>query len=967
MRSVLANADDNAALRARASRAAEQLDRLSQGKSSSGHSSGISTPIAEDAPPSVQSISSARKQVRAQVKTRLFHNIDYQPRLSHFDPNSENQNFRGFFVLFWISLVIMVITTVLRNVKDTGYPLRVQVWSLLSANVFQLGLCDLAMVLSTCLTLPLHQTIRSSKGWLRWSNYGMTVQSLLQLAWLNIWVAIPFMLDWTWTAQVYLTLHTLVLLMKMHSYAFYNGHLSETERRLSSLDNPKGAKFSAAIRYPRYCLGIASQADNVQAINCQEECKKSVAELRSDLATELTSTLGHVTYPQNLTWKNYADFIMCPTLCYELEYPRTKETQWTKVLIKSLAVFGCIFLLTLTSEEFIVPVLNDSAYRLHRVDAWSEKGLILAETISMLLFPFMVTFLLVFLVIFEYTLGAFAEITRFADRRFYSDWWNSCDWLEFSREWNIPVHHFLRRHVYFSSLTKFSSSGAMFITFLVSSIGHELVMGCITKKLRGYGFLAMMLQLPIVAAQRSKFVKGRRTFNVYYPILLHFTSFTLTPSIIVERLFLDLHDSGSLDASTSCKASEISENMGKKLSPESQAAICSAIDAACKDPVNDLPNVSFVVVNKDGQEIIAHSSGTRGIGQSQAVAPDSVYWIASFTKMITGVACMQLVEQGKLALDDIELVEGLCPELKEVQVMQEDGTLVPKNRGITLRMLLSHTAGFGYSIFQERLKKQGYNEFSGKLDDFKQPLVNQPGEKWEYGINIDWAGVVVERASGMPLGEYFQKHIFEPLGLKEIGFFPSEEMKKKLVSVAQRAPDGTLSHKEHPNSQPLHVSSEEHKSSIFNSGGGGCFSTPRDYSQILATLMNDGVSPITGKRILDKTTIDSMFENQIPDWPDFGRVGFSAPDPTISNPLPALYPIPDGAPQGWGLTWMITPSPTGRSANSAFWAGITNCFWWCDREKEVAGVIATQLLPFGDPQLVTLWATVEAMVYAGLS
>lgn len=86
--------------------------------------------------------------------------------------------------------------------------------------------------------------------------------------------------------------------------------------------------------------------------------------------------------------------------------------------------------------------------------------------------------------------------------------------LEFSREWNIPVHHFLRRHVYFSSLTRFSSSGAMIITFLVSSLAHELVMVCITKKLRGYGFLAMMLQLPIVAVQRSKFVKGKKLFNV---------------------------------------------------------------------------------------------------------------------------------------------------------------------------------------------------------------------------------------------------------------------------------------------------------------------------------------------------------------------------------------------------------------------------------------------------------------------
>jgi sterol O-acyltransferase len=125
----------------------------------------------------------------------------------------------------------------------------------------------------------------------------------------------------------------------------------------------------------------------------------------------------------------------------------------------------------------------------------------------------MITFLLVFLVIWEYLLNAFAELTCFADRHFYSDWWNSSDWLEFSREWNIPVYHFLRRHVYFSSRTYFSNSIAMAITFLMSALGHELIMGCITKKLRGYGFVAMMLQLPIVAVQRSKYIRGNWVFN----------------------------------------------------------------------------------------------------------------------------------------------------------------------------------------------------------------------------------------------------------------------------------------------------------------------------------------------------------------------------------------------------------------------------------------------------------------------
>lgn len=295
----------------------------------------------------------------------------------------------------------------------------------------------------------------------------------------------------------------------MHSYAFYNGHLSETERRLQALDNPSTASKAPAYQYPS--AGHTPSTEERERRDADE--KSQVARLREDLAFELTSPMGSVTYPKNLTWSNYVDFILCPTLCYELEYPRTQGIVWTQLGYKILAVFGVIFLLTITSEEFILPVLTESALRLETVSSFSEMALILAESISLLLFPFMVSFLLVFLVIFEYVLGAFAEITRFADRRFYSDWWNSTDWLEFSREWNIPVHHFFRRHVYSASRPHIGRPMATLITFLISAIGHEIVMACITKKIRGYGFLAQMSQLPIVMLQRTRWVKGRRTLN----------------------------------------------------------------------------------------------------------------------------------------------------------------------------------------------------------------------------------------------------------------------------------------------------------------------------------------------------------------------------------------------------------------------------------------------------------------------
>jgi sterol O-acyltransferase len=199
--------------------------------------------------------------------------------------------------------------------------------------------------------------------------------------------------------------------MKMHSYAFYNGHLSETRHRLNDLDNPSTASKEAAYRYPKPQTHLHEIPLSPTDEDGKEKTKEDLRQLREDLAFELASPLGGISYPQNLTLYNYVDFIFCPTLCYELEYPRTPRVRWMEVFYKTLAVFGCIFLMTVTAEEFILPVLNESAISLQQASSASDFALVLGETIGRLLFPFMVTFLLVFLVIFEYVLGAFAEIT----------------------------------------------------------------------------------------------------------------------------------------------------------------------------------------------------------------------------------------------------------------------------------------------------------------------------------------------------------------------------------------------------------------------------------------------------------------------------------------------------------------------------------------------------------------------------
>jgi len=181
--------------------------------------SGVSTPIPPDAPPSVKATSSARKHIRAQQKHRRFPTIEYAARVSHFDPDSDYRDFRGFFVLFWIGLTIMVMTTMLRNWKEIGTPFVVTQWALYRENLVELAISDGLMAATLMVTLPLQKLAVNSNGFFRWHKGGMAVQCIYQSIWLTYWTSWPFLRTWTWTSQVFFTLHLLALLMKMHSYA----------------------------------------------------------------------------------------------------------------------------------------------------------------------------------------------------------------------------------------------------------------------------------------------------------------------------------------------------------------------------------------------------------------------------------------------------------------------------------------------------------------------------------------------------------------------------------------------------------------------------------------------------------------------------------------------------------------------------------------------------------------------------
>jgi sterol O-acyltransferase len=227
-----------------------------------------------------------------------------------------------------------------------------------------------------------------------------------------------------------------------------------------------------------------------------------------ELDSELVSTgPERVTYPENLTWKNFCTYMLVPTLVYELEYPRTDRIRPEYVFEKTVAFMGSFALLYTVTESFIIPLMPTPDQSFFR-------------SLLDLALPFMISYLLLFYIIFECICNGFAELSYFADRQFYEDWWNSTSWDEFSRKWNKPVYHFLLRHVYASSLATYPSlsrTGAMFVTFLLSAAAHEMVMVIVTKKIRLYLFLMQLIQIPLILVSRAPVLrKNKRLGNVVF-------------------------------------------------------------------------------------------------------------------------------------------------------------------------------------------------------------------------------------------------------------------------------------------------------------------------------------------------------------------------------------------------------------------------------------------------------------------
>ncbi len=371
----------------------------------------------------------------------------------------------------------------------------------------------------------------------------------------------------------------------------------------------------------------------------------------------------------------------------------------------------------------------------------------------------------------------------------------------------------------------------------------------------------------------------------------------------------------------------------------------SSIEDKIRKAADALTVPGFVAIaTRDGEPICDLAIDQR---------PDAVFWIASMTKAITAVAAMQLVEQGRLGLDDP--LGPILPLLDKVQVLDgfgpdEKPILRGPTRPVTLAHLLTHTAGYAYAMWNADVGR--YIAATGMPDmgtglnaALELPLMFDPGEQWEYGIGIDIAGKVVEAISGQSLDAYFAERIFAPLGMTDTAFRLTPAMRERLAAMNMRTPEGGLALID------FALSAEPE----FWGGGGGLYSNTTDYLVFLHALLNEGAG--AHGRILQAETVRRMAAHRIGPVP-IRRL--TSVMPFLTNDLDLGVDSAE-----WALSFMVNSEVGryGRAADSLAWAGLANTYYWIDPTHRIAGVLMAQLLPFADPQMLALFKAFERAVY----
>ena len=368
-----------------------------------------------------------------------------------------------------------------------------------------------------------------------------------------------------------------------------------------------------------------------------------------------------------------------------------------------------------------------------------------------------------------------------------------------------------------------------------------------------------------------------------------------------------------------------------------------------------VPGVVAIATDRKGN-IYEGCAGKRELGKEQPMTLDTVMAMFSTTKAITGTALMQLVEEGKVALSDP--AKQYVPEIADIAVLEGfDASGRPKTRApkrdITVNDLILHTAGFSYDFFShDDLKYRTVNNIppvmSSKFASIRTVLLYDPGESWSYGVGIDWLGRIVEQQRGMRLGEVFKSRIFEPLGMTDIGFTLTESMRARLATIHNRAQNGQIT----PAPEMILPQPPE-----MDMGGHGLYSTVGEYMKFIRMFLNDGDGP--NGRVLKAETVARMSQNGLPAGMYCGA--WKSAIPSVSND----GEFDPGVRKTWAYTFQRNeePSSTGRPAGALMWAGLSNLFYWIDRENGVGGFWATQILPFHDVASHPGFVDFEAAVY----
>jgi CubicO group peptidase (beta-lactamase class C family) len=404
----------------------------------------------------------------------------------------------------------------------------------------------------------------------------------------------------------------------------------------------------------------------------------------------------------------------------------------------------------------------------------------------------------------------------------------------------------------------------------------------------------------------------------------------------------------SPDAAHAVKASGLETMAPAHAQPATARTSRSAIDKVLADAVarGDVPGVVAMATDRHGI-VYQGAFGVADAASKRPMTVDTVFRIASMTKPVTSLAAMQLVEQGRLSLDDP--AEKHLPQLANLKVFETFDartgayTVRPAKRAPTVREMLTHTAGLGYNftspIVRDFKPRAGETFAAG-------PLLFDPGDQWLYSTGIDWAGRIVEKLSGQNLETYFREHIFGPLKMDRTSYSVADDRQHRVSVVHRRRADGTF--ELDPVQPPLLVPQPI--------GGGGLASTASDYIRFLQMLLNQGT--LNGARVASPETVTVMSRNQI------GTVGVRALKTAMPERSSDFTFVSDGRDK-WGIGFMITTAaqPGRRSAGSLSWGGIYNTYFWIDPARGIGGVILMQFLPFSDSQALAVYDAFEQAVY----